>query len=80
MCVPIPASTRAGNSNGPEPANANDDQGQPEGITTFATTIISFSGRAVPTTVVLSLVSLHLGTGQVRFLVHPAVFLMDMPL
>lgn len=41
--------------NDPEPAHGNDDREHPEEITTFATTVIPFSGHAVPTTVVLSL-------------------------
>ena len=80
MCVPVQASTRAGNPNGPEPANANDDQGQPEGIATFASANVPFSGLAVPTTVILSYVPFHLGAGQVGFLVCSAIFFIDLPL
>ncbi|KAH9171473.1 hypothetical protein EDB89DRAFT_1971353 [Lactarius sanguifluus] len=58
----VPA--QAGNSKGPEPAHANDYQGHPEGVTTLATATIPFSGCAIPTTVILSLVPLHLGTDQ----------------
>jgi hypothetical protein len=63
---------------GPEPAHANEDHGHPEGITTFATAIIPFSGRAVPTTVILNLMLLHPGAGQVRLLVYPAILLIDL--
>jgi hypothetical protein len=65
MLAPIVVPTQAGNSKGPEHAHANAHQVHPEGITTLATAIIPFSGRAVPTTVIVSLVPLHLGTGQV---------------
>lgn len=64
MLAPIVVPTQAGNSKGPEHAHANAHQVHPEGITTLATAIIPFSGRAVPTTVIVSLVPLHLGTGQ----------------
>ncbi|KAH9001754.1 hypothetical protein EDB92DRAFT_98946 [Lactarius akahatsu] len=40
------------------------NNGHPEGITTLATAIIPFSGCVVPTTVILSIVPLHLGTDQ----------------
>ncbi|KAH9057107.1 hypothetical protein EDB83DRAFT_1068501 [Lactarius deliciosus] len=58
----IPA--QASNSKGPEPAHANDHQGHPEVVTTLATATIPFSGCAIPTTVILSLVPLHIGTDQ----------------
>ena len=79
MYVQLPASTQACNPNGPEPANTNDDQGHPEGIITFDTAIIPFSGRAVPTTVVPSFVPLHARAGPVSLLVYPAIFLVDFP-
>ena len=73
MCIPILVLTPASDSNGPEPANANDDQGHPEGITTFDSAIAPFSGRAAPTMVVLSL-------GQVRLVALPAILLIDLAL
>jgi hypothetical protein len=58
--------------------HANDYQGQLEGITTFATAIIPFSGRAVPTMVILNLLPLDPDVGQVRPLVYPAILLIDL--
>lgn len=64
--IAVPSPAWADTYKGQEPAHANDHQGDPEpgGITTSTTAIIPFSGRAVPTMVILSLVPLHLGTGQ----------------
>ncbi|KAI9433955.1 hypothetical protein H4582DRAFT_958833 [Lactarius indigo] len=66
-------STQIGNAKGPEPARANNHQGQPEGITALATATIPFSGRAIPTTVILSLVQLHPGTGQYLPSMNPSL-------
>ncbi|KAH9001755.1 hypothetical protein EDB92DRAFT_100122 [Lactarius akahatsu] len=62
--VYTPVPTQASNSNGLGPAHVNDHQVHSEGINTFATAIIPFSGLAVPAMVSLSLVPLHLGAGQ----------------
>ncbi|KAH8980820.1 hypothetical protein EDB86DRAFT_503911 [Lactarius hatsudake] len=64
VCAPMVVPAQSGDSNGPEPTHVNDHQVHSEGINTFATAVIPFSGRAVPTMVVLSLVPLHLGAGH----------------
>ncbi|KAI9457791.1 hypothetical protein BJY52DRAFT_1271351 [Lactarius psammicola] len=64
--APIVVPTQGGNSNGPEPAHVNDHRDPPEWITTLATTTIPFSGSAVQTMVILSLVPSHLEIGLVR--------------
>ena len=66
MFAPIAVPTQAGDSKGPEPAHANSHQVHPEGTTTLATAVIPFSGGAIPTMVILSLLPLHLGTDQVK--------------
>lgn len=63
MLAPITIPTQAGKSDGPEDANA---QAYPQGVSTIATTIVPFSGSAVPTMVILNLVPLHDGTDQVK--------------
>ncbi|KAH9057637.1 hypothetical protein EDB87DRAFT_1003513 [Lactarius vividus] len=73
LCASLVVPAQVDNTNGPEPARANDHQDQPEGITTLATAIIPFSGRAIPTTVILSLVPLHLGTGQYPPTLNPSL-------
>lgn len=79
MFAPIAVPTQAGSSKDPEPVPANTHQVHPEGATTLATAAIPFSGCAIPTMVIVSLVPLHPGTGQVRLrlLVYPAIFLID---
>ncbi|KAH9042987.1 hypothetical protein EDB84DRAFT_887293 [Lactarius hengduanensis] len=72
-CASLVVPTQVGNAEGPEPAHANDHQGQPEGITTLATVIIPFSGRAISTTVILSLVPLHLVAGQYPPTLNPSL-------
>ncbi|KAN0131611.1 hypothetical protein V8E53_010453 [Lactarius tabidus] len=64
MLAPLAVPTQAGNPKGPEPAHANANQVHYEGITTLATASIPFSGSAVPITVMVSLVPLHVGTSQ----------------
>ena len=61
--------TEAGHPMGPELAHASDYQSHPEGITTSAMGITPFSGRAVPTMAIVTLMPLHFGVGQVRLLV-----------
>ena len=65
MLAPITAPTQVGNSDGPEAAYAN-AQARPQGVASIATTIVPFSGSAVPTMVILNLVPLHDGTDQVK--------------
>jgi hypothetical protein len=70
VCVPILVSTHDGDHNGPDPAHANDDQGQPEAFAAFATTAIIPSGPAVPTMVVLD----SLGAQPSSLLIWPSQF------
>ncbi|KAN0131188.1 hypothetical protein V8E53_010993 [Lactarius tabidus] len=64
VLTPIAVSAQAADSKAPVHAHANAYQVHPEGTTTLATAVIPFSGRAVPTMIIVSLVPLHLGTGQ----------------
>jgi hypothetical protein len=64
MLPPITTPTQTGNSGGPEAAYAN-AQVHPQ-VATIATTTVPFSGSAVPTMVILTLVPLHVGTDQVK--------------
>jgi hypothetical protein len=70
--------TQADNSKG---LDLEHDRGPPEGVTTFTTAIIPFSGHAVPTMVVLSLVPFRPEAGAaslVKLLVYPAILLIDL--
>ena len=66
MFAPIAVPTQAVGSKSPEPVHANSHQVHPEGTTTLATAVIPFSGGAIPTMVILSLVPLHFGADQVK--------------
>lgn len=73
MRAPIVVPTQAGYPKGPEPARSKEHQGHPEGITTLATAIVPFSGRVIPTAVILSLVPLHLGVDQYLPSINPSL-------
>lgn len=66
MLASIEVPTQAGNTKVPEHAHANAHMVYSEGITTLATATIPLSGRAVPAMVIVSLLPLHVGTGQVN--------------
>ena len=63
--------TEAGNLMGPERAHASDYQSHPEGITTSVMAVIPFSGRAVPTMVILTFMPLHLSQPSQPTMCHP---------